>query len=725
MPNLQPVGFNGWMGQMGPGESGTCGRFILDSTRFKRLDRKQQFFDGTQHDHKGYDFDGHIVNMETGGVVQAAQPLLTGEKDPHYIPLRNRRPSASYRLGRAMVNAFTGLCLGDQRFPTLQVATDSNTQDYVQTLSRCSSLPVRMIQARSNGGACGTACLSWAYVKGLPRVRVHEAKHVHVHAWEDRDEFVPRHVIECYQSEEQVWDSLKRRLVAKRFWHRRDWMLDMDIVYKPVEVRSGVEPDWEPDWGRCVEHRDKCCHFCWIQNLPSTNVDGDADYETLYDNFDTLDLIASVLCRGAILNLDPTLVLKVDPDMLMSGNVRKGSDNALIPGTDGDAKYLEIAGTSIQAGINLFNKQRESTLETGQCVLLDPDKAAAQAMSSVAQKMIYAPMLNKTGVLRSQYGSGLRRLLEPAIVVAQRAHRTIVTIMDDKGNARDVKTTPTLPPRIEKVRDKDGNDQIKLVPRDPGIGIEVEPVWGPYFPATPQDKQMLLGVMFQATGQKGFLSVQTATEEAAKLLGRDERVEVHRLQGEAADAADAANEMFAGAVGSAPSGTHKHTVPTPAGGSITSQVAPSAPPAIIAPAPPPAPTPEPEPGQPTPLPMTPTSASAIITVNEARHSLGLDPMPLPEGHLSLAAYQAKFAVPIAKSANAQLGKVGVSPAGAAPSLGGFGAPKPPSPPGTPGGSPPGQPPPGTSNAPPGGAQAPQPVTPPSPPKPPGPPGFSR
>jgi hypothetical protein len=91
--------------------------------------------------------------------------------------------------------------------------------------------------------------------------------------------------------------------------------------------------------------------------------------------------------------------------------------------------------------------------------------------------------------------------------------------------------------------------------------------------------------------------------------------------------------------------------------------------------------------------MTPTSASAIITVNEARHSLGLDPMSLPDGHLSLAAYQAKYAAPIAKAANAGLGKVGTSPAGSGGPPGGGTAPPFGSPPKPPGGAPPAPPPP--------------------------------
>jgi hypothetical protein len=694
MQNLQSVGFNGWMGQMGGEEHGSRGTFILGGDRYKVLDRKQQWFDCTQHDHKLYDFDGRIINAETGGVVQSAQPLLTGEKAGPYIPLRNRRPSTPYRLPRVIVASFTSLLFGDQRFPTFKVEVDPKTEDYVQTLSRVSNLPVRMIQARNLGGAMGTTCLSWAYVDGRPKVRVHNAKFVHVQEWEDRDEFIPRHAIECYQSSEQEWNPQRRRLETVEYWHRRDWLPDMDIVYCPVRVQRGVEPKWVPDWRRCVEHRDGCCHFAWIQNLPTNNVDGDADYEGLYDNFDTLDLLLSVICRGATLNLDPTLVLKMDPDALASGNVRKGSENAIVPGPEGDAKYLELVGSSITAGIALFNRKRETTLEVAQCVLLDPDKAAAQGTSSVAQKMLYSPMLAKCDIFREQYGAGMCRLLEPLVVVAQRAHKTRVTVLDEKGEAHTGLRIPTLPPKVEKQEGKDDEPEVRLIPREPGVGTEVEPAWGPYFQATPQDKQLVSATLFQATGQKGFLSVQTATEEAAKLLGRDGPAEQRKLQQEADEATSQANEMFAGAVGSMPGATHKHATPTPAGGTITSQAAPPPPPPVVTPPPAPAaPPPAPDVGEPTPLPMTPTSASAIITVNEARHSLGLDPMSLPDGHLSLAAYQAKYAAPIAKAANAGLGKVGTSPAGSGGPPGGGTAPPFGSPPKPPGGAPPAPPPP--------------------------------
>ena len=736
MRNLQSVGRSDWLGSMSADEGAARGRFILDGDRFKSLDRKQSYFDCTQHDSKKHDFDGRIVEAGSGGAVQSSQPLISGEKAGYYVPLRARRPSTPYRLPRVITSSFTSMLFGDQRFPSLQVATDPKTQDYVQTLSRISSLPVRMIQARNLGGATGTACLSWAYCNGKPRVRVHNAKFIHVNEWEDRDQFIPRHVIEAYQATEQVWNPIKRRLETVNFWYRRDWMPNMDIVYKPAVVVRGREPVWEPDWEQSFEHNDKLCHFVWIQNLPASTIDGEADYEGLYDNFDTLDLLLSVICKGATLNLDPTLVLKMDPDALASGNVRKGSENALVPGVDGDAHYLELVGSSITAGINLFNRKRETTLEVAQCVLLDPDKAAAQGSSSVAQKMLYSPMLAKCDVFREQYGAGLQRLLEPWIAIAQQAHKTKVIYLDGDLKMHEEYRIPVLPPKVEKEEGHDG-ETIKLVPREPGEGNEVDPVWGPYFPATPSDKSTTFGALFQATGQKAFLTGHSATAEAAKLLGLDPDAEWRQMQQQQSDAQDAANEMFAGATGSKPPGaTVTHEMPTPAGGTVTAEHAPPPPTPVVA-APPP--LPDDSSSDETPLPMTPTSASAIITVNEARHSLGLDPMPEPDGHLSLAAYQAKYSTPIAMSANAALGKTGTSPAGAPPPGPGGGMAGPPKPPPKPSalpgmpGAPPGapglpgvpRPPMPSPGAPPGATTAPQPgaVRPPAPPpampKPPG------
>ena len=47
-----------------------------------------------------------------------------------------------------------------------------------------------------------------------------------------------------------------------------------------------------------------------------------------------LDTLVSVVMKGATLNLDPTLVLKMDPELVSRKGVLKGSEHALVVGDD-------------------------------------------------------------------------------------------------------------------------------------------------------------------------------------------------------------------------------------------------------------------------------------------------------------------------------------------------------------------------------------------------------
>ena len=107
---------------------------VLSSPRFKELDRRQAYYDCTQHDEKRYDFDGRIISLHGPGAL-ASQPLINNTVAPFYVPLRMRRPSAPYRLARVMTNSFTNLVFGAGRFPDVKVIGDANSQDFQQALA--------------------------------------------------------------------------------------------------------------------------------------------------------------------------------------------------------------------------------------------------------------------------------------------------------------------------------------------------------------------------------------------------------------------------------------------------------------------------------------------------------------------------------------------------------------------------------------------------------------
>src|ERR1700722_19048376 len=146
-------------------------RTFLDGERFRELDRRQAYFDCNQHSYKRFDFDGRLIS--TGGGISVTQPLLSAERAAFYVPLRSRRPSSPYRLPRVIVKSFTGMVFGEGRFPNFRVEGDEDAEDYVQALSKAMKLPTKMVRARDLGGAMGTVGLSWCFLNGRPRCRVH------------------------------------------------------------------------------------------------------------------------------------------------------------------------------------------------------------------------------------------------------------------------------------------------------------------------------------------------------------------------------------------------------------------------------------------------------------------------------------------------------------------------------------------------------------------------
>src|SRR5574338_585229 len=78
-------------------------RTIIGTERYLEFDRRQSYFDCTQHDRKMYDFDGRVISP--GGI--RGTMTIGAEKMPGIVPLRARRPSAPYRLGKVIIDAFT------------------------------------------------------------------------------------------------------------------------------------------------------------------------------------------------------------------------------------------------------------------------------------------------------------------------------------------------------------------------------------------------------------------------------------------------------------------------------------------------------------------------------------------------------------------------------------------------------------------------------------------
>jgi hypothetical protein len=238
-----------------------------------------------------------------------------------------------------------------------------------------------------------------------------------------------------------------------------------------------------------------------------------------------------------------------------------------------------------------------------ECVLTDPDKVAAAGTSSVALKVVYAPMIGKSDLMRESYGDGIQRVLNGIARAVRRwtpnpeaetdeeryVHEPVAGETDGEEQLEPVEYGLKLRPRIEI--DDEGNRTE--IPRHPGRGsIELE--WGPYFKPTADDHQKDAQAAGTAAGGKPVMSQQTAVEIVAQSYDRDGAEEWRRVRQEAQEQATLEGEMFPGT-----------------GGEVDGEAAPV--------------------GRSDGVELTATDISKIVTVNEARRGQGLAELVLPDG----------------------------------------------------------------------------------------------
>jgi len=541
---------------------------LVDSDRHRQLDFRSRFYRCTQHDHKLFDMQGRTVRA---GQFSQQPPLLSSSPPPFYVPLDQRRPNNPYRLARLITQTFTNFIFGEGRFPKIRCSGDPDAEDFAAALIDASELPSAMIRARNRGGSCGSAALSWRFYQGKPSVRVHAAENIYVHEWVDRDEGIIAHVSELRLVYREIWSAKTKKIERVPHWYRRDWTPTADVVF--VEVPMGDDGsvlEWVIDDAQTIVHDDGFAHFEWIENLPNDNddggYDGESDYEGLYEQMNTVDLINSVLSTGTLRNLDPTLVLRLSQEAqaMMAKGVSKGSDNALNVGEQGDAKYLELGGSSVQAGLALLDKERQYALEVAQCVIPDPNQIAAAATSGRAIEMMYAPMGAKTSVLCTQYGKAITRIVGQMVesvrkrMPIQQEDGTLeypVEVDGETGITTPIEYFLDLPPReiSEDVIGMDGRPTgertTKYEQRKPGTSRVFQCDWPKRFSATDADDQAAATTLSTATGGKASVSQRTAVETMARRMGRDPADEWKRVSDEQRVAEERELGMFPGTGG--------------------------------------------------------------------------------------------------------------------------------------------------------------------------------
>jgi hypothetical protein len=477
---------------------------VGETERFRRLDRFEAHYLTTQYQHQPYDWWGlpadaaETVSPSVQVPLGFTQPVLT-------LLARQKRPTAPYHLAKAIVDRFTGLLFSEARKPDVEVEGDPDTDDFLHAAMEQSRFWARWREARAVGGATGSVLVTAHLRKGRFVIQCHNPKNVQV-MWKDRRALEPLAVLIIYRypQEEIVSDpktgETRTRIVD--YLYRRIITDQDDTVYKPVKLEPGANLAWDVE--SAAEHGLGVFPGVWVQNKPVVEQeDGDPDCQGAWQSFDTIDRLLAQMNKALLLNLDPTLVLKIDPKELLAlgGAVRKGSDNALNVGT-GDAKYLEMVASGVEAGHKLCDRLKQNVLDVTRCVLVDPEKLSGSAQSAKAMEYVYAPMLEQADEFRSQWGdNGVIPMLRLMELMARKFHGVKAV-----QNGKAVILQLDLPKKADGTVRKLG----------PGGWIRLK--WGPYFAATENDKQMqVANIVAAKTGE--IIDEETAVNAGAPIFG--------------------------------------------------------------------------------------------------------------------------------------------------------------------------------------------------------------
>lgn len=377
------------------------------SQRQQDLNRLWAVYRGMQYAHRKLDWNGRENVDELSSEVISSQGFVPPgfvdmSRASNPLPLKFRRPSAPYSLVKLIVDRFTGLLFSENQHPEIVVEGDPKTQDWLRSVAEVSRMWAMMIQARAYGGAQGTAVLGFQFVNGKPVVEVHDPRWM-TPEFMEHGSHVLRSIEKRYTYPKEVRDDATGKWETKEFWYRRVIDEQSDVLYEPVEVGNGEEPDWQE--AKRADHGFGFVPILWVQNLPVQDCeDGDPDCPmAVYENSAAIDSLISQVNRALLANCDPQLVITTKAEM---ADVQLSGDKALkVP--DGDAKFLEVQQSGPKAAMEFADTLRERSLEMASCVLEAPDSAqGGDQKTATAVNRQYESMWAKTDVLREQYGQG-------------------------------------------------------------------------------------------------------------------------------------------------------------------------------------------------------------------------------------------------------------------------------------------------------------------------------
>lgn len=492
---------------------------LHEDPRCAYLAHMRRFYEAKQHDKRQWDWDGKQRDPGVGYLMERLKPQGFIQVSS-VAPIADRKPNAPIPLAKQIVTQFTDMLVGEGRQPTIRCRQDDADELYIQAVFKESQAWDVLTQARDVAGACGSAVIVAGVIENKPYMEVLYPEHCWVPTW--------KRTAKCWKPLVLVHQTLVSKtelteggaLKSVNYWQTRAWDEKQITIYE--QIREDETP--KKEGLRVVDvipHNWGTCPVVWYQNTRSTeSPDGESDCEGTWPLLDRIDQLNSQGVKATIGNADPTLVLKdTDRAVRKGGHIKKGSNNVIPVGPDGDAKYLEITGSSIEAAFLAIDRLTQQVLQTTRCVVPTPELVRSNE-SGEARQILWRSMESRANRLRVGF--------EAAVVEVAKLWRTIVNKNKLDLDDQEVKTPE--------------GDSVWKKPT-PGSGkaqftVEFPPYWAP----TAMQLESFCRGLSIAAGAVPVLSYETAARHLADYLGSDPDIEVQRIAKEKEEAIETAQQ---------------------------------------------------------------------------------------------------------------------------------------------------------------------------------------
>lgn len=496
--------------------------------RARLLQALERYGVGTQWDHLSIDWRGSrrepwtphaVARLEKIGVWEMRNAAQQGD----------RRPNSPVPLAGLIVEGFSDMLLGEGREATVAVPGDEDTEALLDVVLKMAEAWDALLEARDNMGRCGSAAIVPALVDGVPVIQVLNTAELEVERWA-RGTWVPEIVVEQRLVNAPVLDPKDNVVKPTPVWRVRAWDGTNEYSYKdlPLDATPKTTEETQAQWENrhfrvgakleletTTQHHAGRCPVVWLQNTrDSKNPDSCPDYDQqATELMDRADVLQSMIVRGGIANVDPTLVVS---DYVWAQRYwphrEKGYGKIIQLSEAGKAQLMEIAGAAVESSRKILRELILQIEHRCGIVIIDPDTAGAYR-SGEALSLLWNRMTQKAGRKRKSLTRGLRQLCAIMLEI-------VASVGVDRLR---------LPPRTMPTK----TGELEPVDHKLGDGRWLSISWPPYLYPTASEFQQYTAALAAAVGNKQLLSAETGTAELMAKLGRqDPQAERRRIEQE-------------------------------------------------------------------------------------------------------------------------------------------------------------------------------------------------